>query len=62
MENMSTCWISSLRASYKEEEVKEAKPKGTPRILMPLRGQHNLARGMNPWGKPDGAQIEQLQG
>jgi hypothetical protein len=30
---------SSIKASYKKEEVKEAKPKGMPKILMPLAGQ-----------------------
>jgi hypothetical protein len=45
---MSTCQASLLRTSYKKEEIKEIKPKGTPRILMPSKGQQNSTKGTNP--------------
>jgi len=34
---MSACPTSSIKASNIKKEVKEAKPKGMPRILMPPR-------------------------
>jgi len=49
-----------LKHFAKKKEVKEAKPKGRPRILMPQREQQNLARGTNLGGKLDGAQAEHL--
>jgi hypothetical protein len=38
-----------------KNEMKEAKPKGMPRILMPLVEQQNLAGRTNPRAKLDGA-------
>jgi hypothetical protein len=43
-----------------KNKQKRQKPKVTPKILMPLRRQQNLARGMNLRGKPDGTQVELL--
>jgi len=37
-----------------KNEMKGVKPKGMPRILMPLAGQQNLARRTNPIAKLNG--------
>jgi hypothetical protein len=49
-----------LKPSVKKIKVEETEPKVTPKILMPPRGQQNLARGMNLKGKPYEAQVELL--
>ncbi len=60
--NTSTCRTSSIKASNKEKEVKEAKPKGILKILMSLGGQQNFIRMTNPIGKLNEAQTKHLRG
>jgi hypothetical protein len=45
-----------------KRKVKEARPKGTPKILMPLRGQQNFIGGTNLGVRPDGTQAKHLWG
>jgi len=53
LENTSTCQTSLPKTSYKRKKAKEAELKGTPRILMPPKGQQNLVGGSNSRGKPN---------
>jgi hypothetical protein len=49
-----------LKPLAKKNEMKEVKPKGTPRIMMPSRGE--LVGRINPRSKLDEAQAEHLHG
>jgi hypothetical protein len=44
-----------------KKKAKEVKPKGTPRILMPPKGQQISIGGTNQRDKPDKTQIKHLQ-
>jgi hypothetical protein len=47
-----------LKPLIKIKKMKEAKPKGTPRIPMPPKGQQNSTKRMNLRGEPDKTQAK----